>query len=335
MPSGGTRQIEFGTTGFYPAFTGAEMARSAEEMGFDIQCFSENHSRVPDSFGEMRDAARATERIRLMCGPVNFLTRDPGVVASAILPIQAVSGGRAICGIASGDSAAAAAGKPPQRIDAMARDLEALRTYLHGGEVASTRIEWAAGLGIAPPPIQMACSGPRAIAMAARLADRVYLGIGTNPERMEWALRIIDDAAANAGRDRSDVRVGVFAPLAVTRDRASGRASIRTRVAAWAHMCSGRGTDLSQQPEILQRVTTVLRDGYDYRYHHPGAPADNPNTAVCDEEFGDWMGVGGPPSYVIDRLGALVDLGVDFFITALPPAEKEVFAAEVMPALRR
>jgi len=334
----GTRRVEFGTTGFYPAFTGADMAREAEEMGFDIQCFSENHSRVPDCFGEMRDAARATEGIALMCGPVNFLTRDPGVVASSLLPLQVISGGRAICGIASGDSAASAAGRRPQRIDAMARDLAALRAYLHGGEAVvgdhATRIEWATGLSIPPPPIQMACSGPRAIALAARLADRIYLGIGTNPERMAWALRIIDDAAAEAGRDRSEVRVGAFAPLAITRDRPSGRASIRTRVAAWAHMCSGRGTDLSQQPEILRRVTSVLRDGYDYNFHHPGAPAENPNTAVCDEEFGDWMGIGGPPSYVVDRLGELVSMGVDFFVTALPLAEKDLFAAEVMPQVR-
>src|SRR5581483_2434162 len=227
----GARQVEFGTTGFYPAFTGADMTREAEEMGFDIQCFSENHSRVPDCFGEMRDAARTTDRIALMCGPVNFLTRDPGVVASSLLPVQVISGGRAICGIASGDSAASAAGRRPQRIAAMAR----------------------------------------AIALAARLADRIYLGIGTNPERMAWALRIIDDAAAEAGSDRGELRVGAFAPLAITRDRPSGRASIRTRVAAWAHMCSGRGTDLSQQPEILRRVTSVLRDGYDYSFHHPGA----------------------------------------------------------------
>ena len=135
------------------------------------------------------------------------------------------------------------------------------------------------------------------------------------------------------GRDRDDLRIGIFAPLAVTSDRATGRAAIRTRVAAWAHMASGPGTDLSQQPDILRRVTTVLRDTYDYRYHRPGAPAENPNNAVCDEEFGDWMGVGGPPSYIIDRLGQLVEMGIDFFITALPMAEQEAFAADVIPVV--
>jgi len=40
------------------------------------------HSRTADCFGEMRDAVHATTRIRLACGPVNFQTRHPGVVAA-------------------------------------------------------------------------------------------------------------------------------------------------------------------------------------------------------------------------------------------------------------
>ena len=115
------------------------------------------------------------------------------------------------------------------------------------------------------------------------------------------------------------MRIGLFAPLAVTADRVTGRTAMQTRFAAWAHMSSGRGMDLSQQPEILRRVTSVLRDTYDYRYHRPGVPAENPNSAACDEEFGDWMGMGGPAWFVTDRLAQLVEMGVDFFMTALPP----------------
>jgi 5,10-methylenetetrahydromethanopterin reductase len=307
-------------------------------MGFDVQMFSENHTRVPDAFGEMRDAARATERIRLVCGPVNFTTRNPGVIASAIVPLQVLSGGRAVCGVASGDSAVAAVGRRPQPLAALERDITALRSYLHGHDVAygdrSSRLEWTAGLAYAPVPIEMVCSGPRAIAVATRRADRIGLSVGANPEWIGWALRIIATTLAESGRDRDSVRVGAFVPVAVTGDRATGRSSIRTRVAGWAHMSSFKGNDLSQQPEVMRRVTAVLRDTYDYRYHHPGAPADNPNTAVCDEEFGDWFGVGGPPSYIVERLGRLVEMGIDYFTTALPMPERERFAADVMPALR-
>jgi 5,10-methylenetetrahydromethanopterin reductase len=332
------RRLEFGTTGFHAAFEGADSARLSEQMGFDIQYFGENHARAADCFGELRDAARATTRIKLACGPVNFVTRNVGVIASSILPIQLLSGGRAICGVASGDSAVAAADLKPQRVADMERSVRQLRAYLQGEEVRfetrATRIEWAAGLARAPLPIEVACSGPKSIAMATRVADRIYLGIGTNLERVTWALDIIQAELAACGRDRSDIRIGLFAPLAVTQDRPSGRAALRTRVSAWAHMQSGKGTDLSQQPAILRKVTEVLRDGYDYSFHRADAPAENPNTAICDEDFGEWMGIGGPPAYIAERLGELAELGVDHIMTALPEPEREQFASGVIPQLR-
>jgi 5,10-methylenetetrahydromethanopterin reductase len=331
------RDIEFGTTGFYPAFDGVVRAKLNEQMGFDIQGFSENHSRATDCFGEMRDAARETTRIKLAAGPVNFITRHPGVVAAGIIPIQIVSEGRAICGVASGDSAVAAAGRQRQRVADMGRDLGYLRTYLDNGVVKypngqPSRLEWADQLSWDHIPLQVACSGPRSIALAARVADRICLGVGTNNERVAWALDIVDENLRDSRRRRDDIRVGLFAPLAITTHRADGRAKIRTRVSAFAHMQSGG--DLSQQPEILRKVTSVLRHSYDYSFHRPDAPPENPNSALCDEEFGDWMGIGGPPSYVTDRLSQLVEIGVDFFMSALPAPERETFAAKVMPSVR-
>jgi 5,10-methylenetetrahydromethanopterin reductase len=334
------RQLEFGLTGFYPAFEGAKRARVAEQMGFDIHGFSENHSRTADCFGEMRDAISATTRIKLACGPVNFVTRNPGVVAAAVLPLQILSGDRVICNIASGDSAVAAAGLKPQRIADLRRDLGYLRTYLEGKEVKlgtqTSRLEWAANLSWNPIPIQLSCSGPKSIALAARTADRICLGIGTNIEHLSWALRIIHEGLAESGRQRDAVRIGLFAPIAIAPDRRAARALLRERSSAWAHMQSGRGIDLSQQPAILRKVTTVLREHYDYKFHRPGIPpGQNPNSAAIDEEFADWIGVGGPPSYVVDRLGQLVELGIDFFITSVSSTEREDFAAHVMPQLRK
>lgn len=338
MDGGTSRPVEFGTTGFYPPFTGAEMARRSEQLGFDFQMFSENNTRVPDCLGEMRDAVRSTERIKLVCGPLNFVTRNPGVIAAGITPLQVLSGGRAVCGVASGDSAVAAVGKRPQHIKDLERDLGILRAYLHRQDVNfgpyTSRLEWATDLAFDPVPIHMVCSGPRAIGVAAGLADWIGLSVGANPDRVTWALKIISETLGETGRSRDQVRVGAFLPLAITADRATGRQAIRPRTAGWAHMSSFKGNDLSQQPEIMRRVTSVLRDTYDYRYHHPGAPADNPNSAVPDEEFGDWFGIGGPPSYVIDRMSELVELGLDFFVTALPPAERDHYIDEVMPALR-
>jgi len=330
--------VEFSTTGFCAAFRGAEVARESEALGFDVQMFGENHAMAADVFGEMRAAASATERIRLLCGPVNFVTRDPGVIASAIAPIQIASRGRAICGIARGDSAVAMAGRRPQRQADLERDLGLLRRYL-GRETVDfgerqSRLEWIGDLPYAPVPIELVCSGPRAIALAARMVDRIGLSVGGDPGHVKWAIEQIDRALAGCGRTRADVRIGAFVPIALTRDRAGAPAALRPRVAGWAHMSSFRGIDLSTQPEIMRRTSEKLRQGYDYRFHRADVPAENSNTKLIDLEFADWFGIGGPASYVVDRLSQLVELGVNYFGTAFIGEERERFARDVMPAVR-
>ncbi|MCB0994691.1 MAG: LLM class flavin-dependent oxidoreductase [Acidimicrobiales bacterium] len=336
--SASAHPVEFATTLFCPAFAGGEIARRSEELGFDIQLFGENHNMCADVFGELRLAAAATTRLRLECGPVNFVTRDPGVIASAIAAVQLLSDGRAICGIARGDSAVALAGRAPQRHAGLERDLGVLRTYLGRGVVdhgeRESSLQWIGQREYTPPPIQLVCSGPRAIRLAATTADRIGLSVGANPERVGWAMAIIDDALAAAGRTRADVRVGLFLPMAITSDRAGAADALRPRVAGWAHMSSFPGNDLAQQPEVMRRVTEALRTGYDYRYHKAGVPADNPNTRIVDGEFADWFGVGGPPAYLIERLGQLVEAGIDYFVSVLEGTEQERFAAEVMPTVR-
>src|SRR5262249_20758465 len=161
-------------------------------------------------------------RIKLACGPVNFVTRNPGVVAAAVVPLQVLSEGRVICNIAAGDSAVAAAGLKPQKIADMERDLVYLRTWLERGEVEfperNSRLEWADALTWKPIPIQTVCSGPRSIALAGRRADRICLGVGTNNERVRWALDIIGEELAKAGRNRDDIRIGMLIPLALAQD---------------------------------------------------------------------------------------------------------------------
>ena len=331
--------VEFSTGTFCSALQGGALARESEALGFDVQIFGENHAMTPDVFGEMRDAAAETSTIRLSCGPVNFVTRDPGVIASSIAPIQILSEGRAICGIARGDSAVAMAGRKPQRQADLERDLGYLRTYLNGETVMFTeresRLEWIGKLPYTPVPVDLACSGPRAIALAARFANRITLSVGAAPERLSWAIDIINRTLSEVGRSRDEVTITAFLPLAVNDDRKAGRKALIPRVAALAHMSSYRGIDLKDQPAIMRRATEKLRTDYDFRHHRAAPSGSNPNTAAIDEEFADWFGVGGPPSYIVDRLGALLELGVNGFGIATIPGDRERFARDVIPEVRK
>jgi 5,10-methylenetetrahydromethanopterin reductase len=268
----------------------------------------------------------------------NFVTRHPSVLAAQAAYLQLASGGRAIVGVAKGDSAVGMIGRKPQKHDEFVADARLLRDYLNLGTASTggyqTQLGWLAGTGYRPVPIEMACAGPRSLRAAAALADRIQLTVGAPPERIRWAVDVIEEGLAAAGRRRSDVKIGALVPLIVDTDRAAAAEKLRTGVAVIAHMASLPGMDLSTQPERLRRVTARLRDAYSYDHHH--MEQVNPMRDLVDAEFAAWYGIGGPPGYVAERMAQMVELGIDyFFLGSIPRADRETLAAKVMPQIRK
>jgi 5,10-methylenetetrahydromethanopterin reductase len=183
-------------------------------------------------------------------------------------------------------------------------------------------------------PLEIMCSGPKSLHAAAALADRITLSVGAAPERIRWALERIDEGLRDAGRSRADVKVGAFLPLCLDDSRSNAAERLRTAVALTAHMASLPGMDLDGQPERLRRVTRQLRDAYDYRNHN--LQPDNPHGRSVDPEFASWYGIGGPPAYVVERMGQLVEAGLSYiFLGKTPLGEREALADKVMPVVRK
>src|SRR5258708_34987477 len=90
----------------------AQMARMAEESGFDGIGIVDTQNLAADPYAELCLAAHATKRLKLRTAVTNPVTRHPAVTASAIATVQAESGGRAVLGIGRGDSAVAKIGEP-------------------------------------------------------------------------------------------------------------------------------------------------------------------------------------------------------------------------------
>jgi alkanesulfonate monooxygenase SsuD/methylene tetrahydromethanopterin reductase-like flavin-dependent oxidoreductase (luciferase family) len=83
-----------------------------------------------------------------------------------------------------------------------------------------------------------------------------------------------------------------------------------------------------------------LHDAYDMRFH---TRADSPQAAQLDADFIDRFGIVGPPSYCVDRLQELAELGLDRFTIVGPglgsdPTEARAaitrFEEDVLPKLR-
>jgi 5,10-methylenetetrahydromethanopterin reductase len=330
--------VEFVTTTWCRPGQGGEVAAEAEALGFDVQALGVNECMSADVFAELRAGAAATTSIRLMPGVANFVTRHPVVVAGGCAALSLVSGGRAICGVGKGDSAVGMLGLRPQRHADYVRDVARVREYLAGRAVdvdgARSSLHWLLE-GWPPVELDMFASGPRSIAAAATYADRITLAVGAAPDRLRWALGIIDETLARCGRARADVRVGACIPFAIADDPAVADELLRPMVLGWAHMSSFRGMDLDEQPELLRRVTTVARDHYSYAYHSNEAAPENPLTQGLDPAFVDWFGIAGDPSTLACRLLDLHELGIQHFFVASAGEQHQRWAREVMPRVRR
>jgi 5,10-methylenetetrahydromethanopterin reductase len=331
-------RVQFGHVSFCPPLRGAELAAEDEAAGFDIRYFGDNSCLGSDPFTELRDAARATTTIRLGVGATNAVTRHPSVIANAIAGVHAASGGRAICGMARGDSALKVLGQPPQAFAPWIEATTLLRDYLAGGGLPVddwiSGIRWLTDQPSGRVPLEIMCSGPRAIRAAAALADRVTITVGADPERVRWAMQILDEALEAAGRTRAEVEVGTYMPVCIDEDRSVAAERLRIRVKGPLHMAAVPGADLAGQPAQVREATLRLGRRYDVR-HHDVTP-DNPLGALVEPEVAQWFGIGGPADYVSERLLELVGLGFDYFFFAdLPAAEREALTGEVMPAVRR
>lgn len=323
---------------FAPALGGAALAREAEDLGYDTQLFGVNECQTADVFAELRSAAEATDRIGLGCSVANFVTRHPSVVASAIATVQLASGGRCTCAVGKGDSAVGLVGRAPQRHDEFARDLALLRGYLSGGAVRTgevdSQLRWLGGTGYTQVPVEVACSGPRTLALAGALADRVALAVGAAPDRIAWAADIVRAGAVAAGRSPTEVQIGAHVPVAIDRSRQRARDELRPSVIGWAHMTSFTRSVVEAQPPILRAVTERVREHYDYRFHSLDESRASPLLAVADDEFVDYYGIAGPPSYVTERLLALTELGLTHLTFVMEGEQKARLAEQVAPALR-
>src|SRR6185436_14807690 len=132
---------------------------------------------VADPFIGIALAARVTERLQFMTGVTNPATRLPATLATACATVQEASRGRFTCGIGRGDTALFHLGRPPMPIADFFARTEELHTYLQHGTVEidgyPSRLRWLDFARQAPVPIDIAASGPKVIAFAARTVERI------------------------------------------------------------------------------------------------------------------------------------------------------------------
>jgi 5,10-methylenetetrahydromethanopterin reductase len=237
--------MEIGLETAAPPRRAADLARTFEGLGFSTLLFPDSQNLAPEVWQQLALAAQATTRIRLGPGVTNPVTRDPAVTASAAATLQIESRGRAVLGLGRGDSAVQRIGKATMRLADFERYVVMLQGYLGGGEVMRdgfpSRLEWLRTADVAKVPLEIAATGPKVIALAARHAERIGFAVGADPGHLGWALETARAAARAAGRDPASIRYGAFVNCVVHPDPAVARAAMRGTVATFARFSSFGG----------------------------------------------------------------------------------------------
>lgn len=176
-----------------------------------------------DAFAALTGLAGETTDLLLGTGIVPMTSRPPRLTAMGAATVQERSGGRMILGIGTGTAGRGALGT-------LADQIAEIRALLGDASELSLRVEH-------PVPIWVAALGPKAVALAGRIADGVLLN-WCSPERVADARRAIREAAGAAGRDPDAVTIAVYVRASVGVDPAASLAALREAFGEYASYAS-------------------------------------------------------------------------------------------------
>lgn len=319
-------------------------AQRAEAADWDGLSLTDSQNLVGDPFIAMALGAKVTERLQFMTGVTNIATRHPAALATTVATVQEESGGRVALGIGRGDTALFHLGRKPMKVAEFFPRIEMLQTYLAGGTVDidgyPSRLRWLDRAKQPKVPLDIASSGPKVIAFAARTAERITFAVGADPERMAWAVDLARTAAREAGRAEGDLSFGAYVNVGCHLDCGVGRDLIRGSIAAFAHFSAMPGSTGAGLADADRAIVEEVGRRYDSNQHLMNT-ADH--SSVLADEFVDRFGIVGGPDDCAARLLELAALGLERFVITGPtidadPTEARVAGRlmrdELLPALR-
>jgi 5,10-methylenetetrahydromethanopterin reductase len=326
--------VELWTIGIPEVGTAEAQVARAEAAGWDGLALTDSQNLIGDPFVFIALAARHSDRLRFATGVTNAATRHPAALATVAATVQEETGGRFVLGIGRGDTALFHLGRPPMPVAAFTERVSALQTYLARGTIDydghPSRIRWLDRAQHPKVPLDVAASGPKVIAFAARVAEQITFAVGADVDRLAWAIDLARSAAKDEGRDAP--RFGAYLTVGCHPDKDAARAMVSGSVAAFAHFSAMPGSTGAGLADADREIVAEVGRRYDSNLHLVNG---SPQTDALAPEFVDRFAVVGTPDECTERLRAIAALGVDRFVITGPSFGADPDAARVAHGLVR
>ncbi|MGV0836724.1 TIGR03564 family F420-dependent LLM class oxidoreductase, partial [Mycolicibacterium thermoresistibile] len=244
-------------------------------------------------------ALREVDGIEVGSGVIPIQPQHPMQLAQRALTLSLISGGRFLLGIGMSHRPVAEGvwgGTWDRPVRQLREYLDGLQPLLAGESAGATGEFWTTRGSLripapAAPPVYLAALGPQMLRLAGRRTAGTLTWM-TGPKTLAGHIApTLRQAAADAGRQRTDVHVAASLPISVTDDVDGARAQAAEQFAVYGTLPSYRAM--------------LDREGY----------AEPQDAAIIGDE-----------QTVSERLDELAAAGVDEFTAALFDADAEARA---------
>lgn len=324
----------------------AEIASLADEHDYEFVTMGDTQALLREVYSTLAIAGTRTSSIDI--GPLvtNPVTRHPVVTASAICTLNEITGGRAMLGISTGDSAVFTLGERPAKLAEMEYAVTVIRRLVRGEEAeledTSVRLQWLTDENQPRTvPVFWAAEGPKSQRLAGRLADAVLMGGGITPKVIRNQVENVREGARKAGRDFDDIDIWVVSRSNVADDRMQALEQLKPALAGMAnHSLRYTLEDKAIPGEYKDRIET-LKTEYDSHQHQQTEHSSNVElieSLDLTDFIADRYAIVGDPEDCVAKIETIAEVDdVDGIYLSTPTNQSrtvlQTMATDVIPRL--
>lgn len=294
-------RLGYAPNGRRSAAESVAIATAAEAAGFAELWLSEDYCER-GAFAVAGAIAAVTSRLRVGLGVVNPWTRHPVLLAMETAALDEIAPGRVLLGLGASNARWIQdwLGIPFQRpITRLRECTEVVRDLLAGRHVRRAACGYELDVALDVParpqiPVVLGVKGPKALAVAADVADGVFLSALSAPAYVRWARERAGGAAA---------QVSAYVMFSCGDDAARARDAVRPRVAALLGI-HGDG-------EITRVAGLDLDLGREFRRR---MLAGRGAADLVTDEILDVFTVAGDATQCVEGLRRFADAGLDCLV---------------------